>query len=1399
MSERRVRMRAPASAGGEYAMVPEKDVDHWRKQGAVVAPEQNMGEVISRGTRSVNPVEFVRGVRDAASDPVGTVSGMASLPVDLATQAMSDLRQGNYARAARKGFTAALPVLGGVGGAILGAPGGPPGMIAGGMAGYAGASGVAAGMDEGVDQWEQGNWATGTGALIDATVQGVLGARATTPRPTRAPAMADALDQRARNTTARTFGPTVGTNRYGWGNEARKLGPEMLRRTRSTSREGISNELEALRQRSNQALDGAYDVAPTGTRMRTAPVDAALRAEIDNLSVRTPSGSVVPMGNAEKVAALQAARLELQQMGPKLDAKSVRTLRQSWDRLADHVWEPKTNAGWEKVREVGKGYAAARDALNEATMQVYPHLRPAAADASFSIKATDLLRQLQETENARSQRIRTTAATVGGAIIGDAMGGGPAGLALGAIVAPAIDYLMVEKALPATKIRAARLMTELSDELRKNGQTARAMSLGQQLRNVAAPAASGARSNLALDARGLVQPLAADAGGAEDEQQTASAAPMSSMTPGYSGFMGSREILESIDPMLGPTRAREVKRTVDDYVRSSLASAPSRQEITPSGATINLPPRANMFGASTPFPAMASGVASKLLDDPTDLKGAVIEGMGRGAVAPYQDQDELPSVAGEFKQRGYDPGMVGSVLLNAVTDPTTFIPSGEVAQAGGAVVMGLPKLLRSAKFLNATIGNKEARRAARFLTPAEIESQMTSSARTNMQQIARARAQMPGVDELASAVVGGRDKRGWYENSRRALQQVFADDADLFAGVLAATSPQNSVESNLTNALNIYRNWNAAGRPKSRQAIVDIMGKSVSGTKGEDSVLDAWINNTVGVLEGGSVISGPKVDSFWTNLRSRARQSSMGDVRPEDAVTLDAWMANLFGIDNASFAGRTTKAGSPAQRAKFAKGDPGYSPKYLAGSSLVRETAQKLGLNPSEVQETAWSFGKALYEKAEALGISARDVVERGLLTPQDISGTVDFSLLLKDQQYAGLLGRDQAQRLSKLVRNELPRIADATEPQRKWMLKAADRLDEVRARRALNSRYRNAENAPGRVVASLPIEAATPPTNRSRVGPTGFGPGQTQKQQDNLSSALLGAGEDLAGRGVIEEAVFPGSTGSVRRGFGDYVGQQNSLRTTPVEVRVRANETIPAADERGLRFAAGAKSMFVGQDAAVVTAVHFDTKLPHDAVRVTTPNKIDRAGLDAIRRALPEGEWAVQHRSDSVDVLKLDGAITPAEATQLAGVVRQQVPMKRTTTNRGDNLDEMMPWKSGRNVVSPETAYRELPWGEVGSRDVTRWLMADYAAQSAATKRRLDGAPVRQFAGDLFEAYSKDPASRPDHLNALRIVAKKGISGLQEALDDQRELLPMLAAIGLIPAMIRAAGPPTNRQERAQ
>jgi hypothetical protein len=72
-------------------------------------------------------------------------------------------------------------------------------------------------------------------------------------------------------------------------------------------------------------------------------------------------------------------------------------------------------------------------------------------------------------------------------------------------------------------------------------------------------------------------------------------------------------------------------------------------------------------------------------------------------------------------------------------------------------------------------------------------------------------------------------------------------------------------------------------------AIRRIMGQSVQGGRGEDSILDAWINNSVTALSSDDpmriVLSGPKVNSFMLNLVDEVNE-----------VTNDAWIANYTGL-----------------------------------------------------------------------------------------------------------------------------------------------------------------------------------------------------------------------------------------------------------------------------------------------------------------------------------------------------------------------------------------------------------------------------------------------------------------------------------------------------------------------
>jgi len=271
-----------------------------------------------------------------------------------------------------------------------------------------------------------------------------------------------------------------------------------------------------------------------------------------------------------------------------------------------------------------------------------------------------------------------------------------------------------------------------------------------------------------------------------------------------------------------------------------------------------------------------------------------------------------------------------------------------------------------------------------FLT-AEEAGRITKS---NVGQYGRVSA---GVDpeELVAAAAGGQAKKGWYKQSAKAIDTVFEDDAEQFTALLAALSPQTSVESNLQNATAVWKGWIQAGRPRDPEAIKAIMGQNVQGGKGMESVLGAWINNSVRALSadperlGRIRLSGPKVDSFMANL--------IGDM---DQVTNDAWMANLSGVPQDMFA----KAGNDL---------PGFGPGYTATSAQTRRAAQLLSersgvpITPAEIQEMGWSYGKALYEQRAAGGLMGPRTTEVAKSLSDDVVNAVpDFATLLQDPIY---------------------------------------------------------------------------------------------------------------------------------------------------------------------------------------------------------------------------------------------------------------------------------------------------------------------------------------------------------------------------------------------------------------
>jgi len=369
----------------------------------------------------------------------------------------------------------------------------------------------------------------------------------------------------------------------------------------------------------------------------------------------------------------------------------------------------------------------------------------------------------------------------------------------------------------------------------------------------------------------------------------------------------------------------------------------------------------------------------------------------------------------------------------------------------------------------------------------------------------------PAAREMATVAQAGLAKKGWYRQSAQALYDVFGDEAPRFAALLAATSPQTSVQGNLLNATSIWRNLtqnnmprdpvlfdiinepgvaaalklkknvplkNADGSPQlnkagnqkyglrniseqeAREVIkkagggdstfdvgrmqIEIMGDAVQGEKGAESVLDAWVSNSIRAINVPDdemdklVLSGPKVDSFMRNLVNNTVE-----------VTNDTWMANYLGVEQNVFGGSLNPA----------RIDPGKGPGYLAANALTRNASRilsdRIGENvtPEMIQEMVWSWSKAVFEQSRAVGMSPREFIQKGRLTDAMINDVPDFSSLLRDPDlpYRGILKASGAT-VGQFKKGEIPKgnrteeIMKSSDTARRNLERAANRLKFIKA-----------------------------------------------------------------------------------------------------------------------------------------------------------------------------------------------------------------------------------------------------------------------------------------------------------------------------------------------------------------
>jgi hypothetical protein len=243
----------------------------------------------------------------------------------------------------------------------------------------------------------------------------------------------------------------------------------------------------------------------------------------------------------------------------------------------------------------------------------------------------------------------------------------------------------------------------------------------------------------------------------------------------------------------------------------------------------------------------------------------------------------------------------------------------------------------------------------------DLQKVYTKAQKTLARHIENTENQLPDLKRLMKLWRQGMAGKDWYAKANKEVHQIFGEDAPVFLDMLAATSPDTSVQANVTFALAAYKQWKL-GEPFGLEshkypAPRNMLYRIAAGEKD-------WVNpNTA-----------PKVYNFRRNLH--------GDT---EAVTVDRWMADTFGFGRG---GGLTDA-----RYKFidyaltqAAKKAGVSPRdFQAGlwRGIKEETARKLEKQgkAATITREARDFGAILKDVIDNDPELARMVNERGSWT----------------------------------------------------------------------------------------------------------------------------------------------------------------------------------------------------------------------------------------------------------------------------------------------------------------------------------------------------------------------------------------------------------------------------------
>jgi hypothetical protein len=467
---------------------------------------------------------------------------------------------------------------------------------------------------------------------------------------------------------------------------------------------------------------------------------------------------------------------------------------------------------------------------------------------------------------------------------------------------------------------------------------------------------------------------------------------------------------------------------------------------------------------------------------------------------------------------------------------------------------------------------------AEHMTPEEIAS--VQKGRTGVTNFVKNMAKLPPMQEFIDIAMQGSGGRFWYQRGRAAIKAMMEEapkyfsqegDEERFLGMLAGSSPRQSVAMNMREALGAWKEWNDAGRPEMN---VGDWKKFVDGENvpNQEAYRMMQQNFTSAESKVPNVIKGLNRENLWPDLTKNNafkvpsfNQNLKGWL---NYSTNDGWMG-LFGNLTAS------DLSKPA----------GYHPL----SVMTRAAAKALGWETAEAQASIWSFTQALTNLKEAGYSTANITPELVRLYNQDFR-----DILANDQQVRDILadlGVSHEQLDQKLAAiGDKPQVAPGTTSttghsirQLEGRIQAARKSGKAPGAKIEGQGELFREPPPTRAapeagdVTFNPAEFGAEPTiepearaGRTRVelprqpkSPSGGFPGPAMAELPSQQGGHAGGGVTS-----VEEMSRPGTHYTVSQSGVTYHGKQFAPESTPrgsSHVTVRADGSYLVNDGRDL------------------------------------------------------------------------------------------------------------------------------------------------------------------------------------------------------------------------------------------